>query len=508
MHILGLSSVSALDSQEVLTALKASSNPEALATHLLQSATGDNAPNHDTACAQKTGYEHCTDCAMPAIKTLVTELVLVKDTVWQSQKDMSANANTVCDQDAPANRAGGAAKCCSASATTSSYQPAGFNGCTAGSTFSPKDTVSVAAADVKYNQLEGSYYDAGTPSSMVTDCCRVGSTCRSNDVAIKESMDVTSRLLASLMTDKTSKQQKIDSVNIEVELEAVKLRDYRGEILKICEIAQDKSTHSEFTAWQTDTYGATVIDWPATEDEATAQCKGGQVFHITTEETVRQTKLTADSHSFGRTIEVIERVIAWLDGTADDQGIFKSNLHTDAPTVGAGVTTYAPGTTVAPSHDGVASTTGLDAHWAGSTAMVSLLEGAAKSSTNTQAKQALAKAAQLLEGGSAAVRGAAAVIRLLKQILGDMQSSKAKIETYKTTSQAEADAQIINLVAQITNLKTERTRPCSTRPASPTPSLATPRMLPPRRARSMMRRARGPLSTTSARSIRTSASNS
>ena len=57
MHILGLSSVSALSSQDVLTALKATSNPEALATHLLQSATADNKPNHDTACAQKTGYE-------------------------------------------------------------------------------------------------------------------------------------------------------------------------------------------------------------------------------------------------------------------------------------------------------------------------------------------------------------------------------------------------------------------------------------------------------------------
>ena len=78
---------------------------------------------------------------MPAIKTLVNELVKVKDTVWKAQKDMATNANTVCDQDAPANRAGGAAKCCSASATTSAYQAAGFNGCTAGSTFSPKDQI-------------------------------------------------------------------------------------------------------------------------------------------------------------------------------------------------------------------------------------------------------------------------------------------------------------------------------------------------------------------------------
>ena len=180
-----------------------------------------------------------------------------------------------------------------------------------------------------------------------------------------------------------------------------------------------------------------------------------QVFSIVEEEKVRQLKLDRDINSFARAVEVIKRVITWLDH--DDTNVFKDNLHTDAPTVSAGVTTYAPGTTVAPFHDGQSSTTGLDAHWSGSnTAMASLLEGAAKSSTNTQAKQALSKAAQLLEGGTSAVRGGAQVIALLKQILGDMESSKAKIDKYKSTSQSEADAQITNLVNQIQNLKGER----------------------------------------------------
>jgi len=190
------------------------------------------------------------------------------------------------------------------------------------------------------------------------------------------------------------------------------------------------------------------------DQSVTCGCTGGQVFAIVEEEKVRQLKLDKDINSFARTVTVIERVIAWLDH--DGTNVFKDNLHTAAPTVEANVTTYAPGTTVGPSHDGQSSTTGLAEHWSGSTAMVSLLESAAKSSTNTQAKQALSKAAQLLEGGTSAVRGAKKVIDLLKQILGDMESSKAKIETYKTTSQAEADSQIDNLVAQITNLKTER----------------------------------------------------
>jgi hypothetical protein len=484
-----------LNTEQVLTALKAAGNPEALATDLLQ---GNNIMveevDEDTSCATKTGYEHCTDCAMPAIKTLVVELVKVKDTVWEAQKDMASNAKTVCDQDAPANRAGGAAKCCSADFMTSAYEAAGFNGCTAGSTFSPKDPNIANSKGLKYNQLTGFHYDPDTandlslytpaPSSMVTDCCRTESTCATNDVAIKDSMDTTLRLMSTLMADKMAKTQKIDSVSIEVQLETTKLADYRAEILKICSMAEDASNfETDIDSYQTDEYATSAMagemHWPASLEMAvpgtaagecghadqssslragqtalTCGCTGGQVFAIVEEEKVRQLKLDKDTNSFARTIEVIKRVIAWLDH--DGTNIFKDNLHTGAPTVGAGVTTYAPGTTVAPSHDGQSSTTGLDSHWSGSTAMVSLLESAAKSSTNTQAKQALSKAAQLLEGGTSAVRGAAKVIELLEQILGDMESSKAKIETYKTTSQVEANDQITNLVAQITNLKNER----------------------------------------------------
>ena len=183
---------------------------------------------------------------------LVVELVQVKDTVWEAQKDMASNANTVCDQDAPANRAGGAAKCCSSSATTSAYQAAGFNGCTAGSTFSPKDPNNANGKGLRYNQLTGFHYDPDTandsslytpaPSSMVTDCCRTESTCVTNDAAIKDSMDTTTRLMSTLMADKMAKTQKIDSVSIEVQLEATKLADYRTEILKICRMAEDVST--------------------------------------------------------------------------------------------------------------------------------------------------------------------------------------------------------------------------------------------------------------------------
>jgi hypothetical protein len=44
-------------------------NPEALATRLVQQTSSSTAAA-DPASADKTGYEHCADCAMPAIQNL------------------------------------------------------------------------------------------------------------------------------------------------------------------------------------------------------------------------------------------------------------------------------------------------------------------------------------------------------------------------------------------------------------------------------------------------------
>ena len=431
---------SALSSRAILETLQAAGNPEVLATRLIQSTQSDTDSSPD--CADKTGYEHCTDCAMPAINGLVDELVKVKDEVWSAQMTMASNAKTVCDQDTPANRAGGAAKCCSGGGTTSAYEAAGYNNCSTGSTFSPTDRYKAQTANVKFNPLKGFYFDTGTPSSMITDCCRTGSTCLNNDASIKDSMDINLKLLNTLQADLGAKQQKIDAVTIEAALETDKIKEYRSKITKMCTLVDETDT---------DTYGTTTISWPSDLAEATVRCASGQIKNILDREVARQITLTADVSSFQRTVVVIQRVIAWLNH--DGANVLKDNEHATAPAVDS-ATTYAPGTTVAPSHDGATSTTGLAAHYNG--AMVSLLEGAVKSATNAQAKRALSKAAKLLEGANSVGRGAAEVIRLLKQILGDMQSSQAKTTTFMKTSQAEANTQVENLVAQITILHGER----------------------------------------------------
>jgi hypothetical protein len=425
--------------QSIISDLRSTGgDPELFATQLIQS-SASAVNDADPACADKTGYEHCTDCAMPAINTLVDELVKVKDTVWTAQQTMATNANTVCDKDTPADREGGAAKCCSASGTTSTYDPAGFNGCTAGSTFSPSDTAVPLAADVKYNNVKGYYYDAGTPSSMIDDCCSRTSDCHTNDAMLAAALTQSETLLNTLHSDRAAKQQKIDSVSIEVSMEGTKITQHRADIRKVCTLATDATHDADANLG---VFGVDPIDtWPTTLTSAKAICTGGQIKRIVDAEVSRQTKLDGDAVSFGQTIAVIEKVVVWLE-TDGGTSIFQNNEHTDAPTVPGAITT-APAATAAPSN-----TT--------PTAMVSLLESTAKSTTNTEAKQALAKAAQLVQGSASDVRGAAAVISLLKQILGDMESSKAKILTYKTTSQAEADGQVTNLVSLIANSKAKR----------------------------------------------------
>ena len=65
----------AIDRTNVLAGIRSSgNNPEKFATQLLQAQQADVSP----ACADMSGYEHCTQCAKPALASLVTELVKVK----------------------------------------------------------------------------------------------------------------------------------------------------------------------------------------------------------------------------------------------------------------------------------------------------------------------------------------------------------------------------------------------------------------------------------------------
>jgi hypothetical protein len=403
-------------------------DPEALAGRLIR---GNNAAVTivNPACANKTGNEHCAECVMPAVQTLVDELVSVKAKLWQNQETMAAKANRVCDKEAPANRFGGAAKCCSASSTASEYEPAGYDQCES-NTFSRADP---ATQTVKFtfNPTKGYYYDGGAPSTMIGDCCSGTSQCHANDNAIIASMKSSETLLNALYIDVRATQQKLDALTKGVTLEGTKIRNYRSEVIKICSLSSE-ATH-DADGYKLGVYGADDIAWPTTKAEAetgATACTSGQIKDVL----VRQDTLNDDADSFRGTITVTERVIEWLN--TEGAALPEASLHTAAPTALDAVTT-APAATETGFHT-----------------MISLLEGAAKSCTNVEGKQALAKVIQLMEG---AQRGTTTrIVERLSEILDGMQLFKAQIETIRATYQTLADAEVATLLSQIAKHKSGR----------------------------------------------------
>ena len=103
-------SAAAMSRSDVMSAVKTANNdPEALATSLLQ--CGQASDTRDAGdCANMTGYEHCTKCAMPSIQNLVTSLFAVQTEVWTDQKTVADQAASVCNAAFPADRYGGNAK--------------------------------------------------------------------------------------------------------------------------------------------------------------------------------------------------------------------------------------------------------------------------------------------------------------------------------------------------------------------------------------------------------------
>jgi hypothetical protein len=421
-------------------------HPEAMATSLIQTNAASVAT--DPACIDKTGFEHCMKCAVPAVKSLITSLVQVKDEIWQNQQTMATDAGTTCNKDAPGNRPGGAAKCCSAKGMPSAYEAAGFGECT-GTTFSPPDTVVPVTADLKYNQLQGYYYDAGAPSSMIGDCCSHTSACTHNDFQLTHSMNAAERLMSRLYADRKAKKQKVDSVSIEVSLEATKIVHFRTEVQKICMLSTDAAHDADSN---TGVFGSDAIIWPTDKRGAQRDCASGQLRRMLDNEAARQAKLPGDRDSFTRAIEVLDKVISWLK-----TGIFRDSRDIAPPVPDIGTPVLSTRTTAAPSHDvradgGVEGAhQNLDSHY---TAMVSLLEGTAKSTANAHAKQALVKAIALMEGSEGDL--ATQVVALLTKVRGDMQASVDKVTEYITTSQNEADTQVAFLLAKIGNLKQGR----------------------------------------------------
>jgi hypothetical protein len=442
---------------DVFKALKASNNdPEALATSLLQ--YGQASDTRDAGdCANMTGYEHCTKCAMPSIQNLVTSLFAVQTEVWTDQKTVADQAASVCNAAFPADRYGGNAKCCAAATTASKYAPSGFAGCTA-DTFSPESTVPVAlssgsvgeadaSSNLKYNVDRGFYFEAsGTvrPSSLIQDCCTSTSTCRANEKTL--SADV-----ATAVAELNSANEGIEAAiankqatTMQIELQQSKLDRTNAGIRKIC--LATNHVDAVFTP-STTTTTTMPIDGDTTAQIA-AKCPGDcQVKTIVDRQAARKVKISAHKAATKKTREVIKDVIKWLDadsngnGDGDARHIFDNRNNTRD---GGNFL-----------KNGVANADGFDSSLA-------LLESAAAQTTNADALASLKQATSLLQGvgrdgGTGTGGGIAKVIELLNQILEDFANQINQLDTYSTQMDTEEDTELSNLRGQIVNLEAERT---------------------------------------------------
>jgi len=450
---LALTAAAGVSRSDVFGALKASNNdPEALATNLLQYGEASD-PRDAGDCANMTGYEHCTKCAMPSIQNLVTSLVAVKTEIWTDQKTIADQAVNVCNDANPAGRYGGNDKCCAAATTASKYVPAGFAGCTA-ETFSLESTTPVAvstgtvgeadaSSNLKYNRDHGFYFEgSGTvqPSSVIQDCCSSTSTCHANEKTLHATA---AAAIADLNTAKEAIEAATASnqaTEMQIELQKAKLDRTNAGIRKIC-LAADH-VDAVFTPSTTET-STTPVEGDTTEQIA-AKCPGDcQVKTIVDRQAARKVKISAHKAATEKTREVIKKVIKWLDADNNGDGdanIFDShdNVRADGGKLG----------------NGVKNADGFDSSLA-------LLESATAQTTNADALASLKQATSLLQGagrdGGTGTNGISKVIELLKQILVDFTNQINQLDTYNTQMDTEEATELSNLRGQIVNLEAERT---------------------------------------------------
>ena len=423
----------AVGRNNVLAGIRNSGNdPAKFAISLLQAQQAAFSPE----CAALSGYEHCAQCAEPALANLVTELVKVskplsprvprpvphirlcciarnpalpeandvtaqvKTEVWSDQKSISNTATGVCTKQAPSDRTGGASKCCaSPSATSGQFTPSGYQQCTA-STFSAKAGTPVAS-DIKYAAASGFYYDgAETPSTMINDCCDTSSTCTQNQVVAAAAMDTLLTEMATSRSESLAKETEKTAEGIKESLERAKAIAVKAAIKTICTTADE---------------AADVPAWPTTIAELTTKCTSGQAVDTIISIDSLHTKVIGDIASDIKTIAIILKVRLWLEESTDKTTLFQDHAHGAAPTVET---------------------------------MMALLESAHSEAGNAGAVSALEKATQLVQGSTAGHSGTH-VLALLDTLIADFTASKDKKVTYAASLITEKGTHLASFKDQI-----------------------------------------------------------
>ena len=256
-----------LDRKHIVALMRSSQSKEDLAAILVESSQSDMV-NADAKCANMTGPEHCQECAMPAIKSLLHELHKVKLVVWADLTKLKALAENTCTERNPEERFGSYHKCCSGIADNLFSDihrlPKGYAQCTGtlGQTFNPPGTPIFSTA-LDYSPASGwVYIGASHPSDMIADCCEPSSKCTTNWNVVTTQMTEVLRVLDGHSQELAILMGHLEGNQLESIVEHAKKLDADDQLKKYCFMSPALEA-------------AVPKCYPKTIADAKVQCVGG-----------------------------------------------------------------------------------------------------------------------------------------------------------------------------------------------------------------------------------------
>jgi hypothetical protein len=419
-----------LSPMQVMSMLKASPEPEALAVQLVEAASSTASEYNPVCNNSASGYDHCMNCALPTISELADQLVIIKSEIWTAQKARAASATTTCTAAYPADRIGGDSKCCSGSGTIS-YAPFAYTRCQA-STFGVAHTGALTESALLRTDDKGFYIEPATVTSKITiECCSADSTCRTNtnkyNAALKAKMNSMNAHWALKVKDRDEK----NAATAKFQAVTVAHASRKVTLLNLCRDPDSSASGGLGDPAVADPISATLLAArPASVALARSTCKEpSHIAEVSVREANRANDLHDNLQSVQRAIDVIKQVKSWLDINAGE--IFANNHQAEdgSTIVEPVVDTYTPAT------------------------MVALLESAqSQKSHSPVATEALKKTMQLVEAHKADTHDSAAVtavINLLDEVIAKLEASKAQTTTYEAQMVQDEATEIASLYANM-----------------------------------------------------------
>jgi hypothetical protein len=274
---------------------KADMDPQAAATELLRIASAAEVKGNP-ACAAKASPNYCRDCSMVAVNGLLASLNKVKGEMWADQKHLTTQAGSVCSAAYPANRFGGASKCCFVKAGAD--VPTGFASC------SHADSGGGATVGDRLQHTPALGYTLADPDPMISDCCEETSTCNTNDAKFAAALAKHVTKVNQVVAIIKGKQLKKDTVESEIKRLGA---DIKGQQL------QKRSKDSELSS-----LSATLLAQAAAHQQLGTQttavrvtAMGVKIDKLVAQIDTLEKQRTALRLKFDRISKVVE------DGTAD-----------------------------------------------------------------------------------------------------------------------------------------------------------------------------------------------